>query len=575
MSETVNFIQGSKKNYDSSTMQGGVYFSKDSKEILLNGESYGNAVPADEEDLTSVNGALQLKDREVDADNFQSKGYVILRKNIVDGKNVLTQEMINQPNTIYEIRYDFDLNGEEITIPEECTLKFEGGSLDSGTVALRASTTLISANFKQGITLSTTEYAVQYTSFRDIPTKTNLKSKDLYTENCRMFVINVANFGIIGDGVTDYSDKLIQLISQYKKNKRIFYFPSGIYKFTKTLPTPAYRSFIIGDGMDNTVLLFDTETPGMTAIENPNREYCSFRNLTLANGKFNGVTNYNPNYTISVQSSPSATGTIQYHEDSFSVDNVNGVEFCGEMDNVRIRGFSGVGIINAYANNRISNCYIQQNKIGISTFVGSTYTADLRIVGSYINAGRIGVLTKNWNMLFGTFIDEMKEYAISCVPPEYYNISYTGSFKELNLNIGACHFNHIDKSLIKAINLKNSRIDCIANRTNCNYSGMDEQDISQEDLGDACAIQATLVSNCSISLSASGAQLQDTVTVDRLTGNGILKAEQVEVSSISLRNTNPKTFLGSIDRYDNQSLVTLINSAGEFTIPDKTWTTIE
>lgn len=132
MSETVNFIQGSKKNYDSSTMQGGVYFSKDSKEILLNGESYGNAVPADEEDLTSVNGALQLKDREVDVDNFQSKGYVILRKNIVDGKNVLTQEMINQPNTIYEIRYDFDLNSKEITIPEGCTLKFEGGSLDGG-----------------------------------------------------------------------------------------------------------------------------------------------------------------------------------------------------------------------------------------------------------------------------------------------------------------------------------------------------------------------------------------------------------------------------------------------------------
>lgn len=48
MSETVNFIQGSKRNYDSSTMQGGVYFSKDSKEVFLNGESYGNAVPADE-----------------------------------------------------------------------------------------------------------------------------------------------------------------------------------------------------------------------------------------------------------------------------------------------------------------------------------------------------------------------------------------------------------------------------------------------------------------------------------------------------------------------------------------------
>lgn len=58
MSETVNFIQGSKRNYDSSTMQGGVYFSKDSKEIFLNGESYGNAVPTDEEDLTSTNAGF-------------------------------------------------------------------------------------------------------------------------------------------------------------------------------------------------------------------------------------------------------------------------------------------------------------------------------------------------------------------------------------------------------------------------------------------------------------------------------------------------------------------------------------
>lgn len=45
MSETVNFIQGSKRNYDSSTMQGGVYFSKDStlkKKILWNGTAWVN-----------------------------------------------------------------------------------------------------------------------------------------------------------------------------------------------------------------------------------------------------------------------------------------------------------------------------------------------------------------------------------------------------------------------------------------------------------------------------------------------------------------------------------------------------
>lgn len=49
-----------------------------------------------------------------------------------ENRNVLTQEMINEANTVYEIRYDFDLNGSEIVIPEGCVLKFEGGELNNG-----------------------------------------------------------------------------------------------------------------------------------------------------------------------------------------------------------------------------------------------------------------------------------------------------------------------------------------------------------------------------------------------------------------------------------------------------------
>lgn len=134
MSENVNFYQGSKENYNPSEMQGGLYFSKDSKEILLNGESYGNATPADEEDITAESGNLKLRDRAYDADNFSGKGYKILRKNIVEGKNILTQDMINEANTVYEIRYDFDLNGATITIPEGCVLKFEGGTFKNGVI---------------------------------------------------------------------------------------------------------------------------------------------------------------------------------------------------------------------------------------------------------------------------------------------------------------------------------------------------------------------------------------------------------------------------------------------------------
>ena len=45
-------------------------------------------------------------------------------------RNILTPIMMNQPNTIYEIRYDFDLNGETIEMQEGCTLIFNGGSVN-------------------------------------------------------------------------------------------------------------------------------------------------------------------------------------------------------------------------------------------------------------------------------------------------------------------------------------------------------------------------------------------------------------------------------------------------------------
>lgn len=50
----------------------------------------------------------------------------------IELRNILTPVMINHPNTIYEIRYDFDLNNTEITIPEGCILDFQGGNFSNG-----------------------------------------------------------------------------------------------------------------------------------------------------------------------------------------------------------------------------------------------------------------------------------------------------------------------------------------------------------------------------------------------------------------------------------------------------------
>lgn len=92
----------------------------------------------DEEDLTTkqVNGVdvIQFKDRPSSASNFSSIGKKYLRKNMVDGINVLEPYMISEPNTIYVISYDYCLNDAYITLPENSTLQFEGGTINGGSL---------------------------------------------------------------------------------------------------------------------------------------------------------------------------------------------------------------------------------------------------------------------------------------------------------------------------------------------------------------------------------------------------------------------------------------------------------
>ena len=59
-------------------------------------------------------------------------------------RNILMPNMINQPNTIYEIRYDFTLS-EDITVPDNCVLEFDGGSI-SGAYTITGNNTKIKAN---------------------------------------------------------------------------------------------------------------------------------------------------------------------------------------------------------------------------------------------------------------------------------------------------------------------------------------------------------------------------------------------------------------------------------------------
>lgn len=105
------------------------------------------AIP-DEEDLTMITqGTRQVtkfKDKAYDPASFSGMGRVYLRKNVTKVQdpntretktvNLLTQKMLGKENTIYVIQYDYNLNGQTINVPENCILKFEGGSLSNGTI---------------------------------------------------------------------------------------------------------------------------------------------------------------------------------------------------------------------------------------------------------------------------------------------------------------------------------------------------------------------------------------------------------------------------------------------------------
>lgn len=117
-------------------------------------------------------------------------------------RNILTPAMINHSNTIYEIRYDFDLNSGEITIPEGCTLKFIGGRLTNGIL-----------NFNN--TLLNGEISI------DCDVSGNISNKDIY----------VKWFNPHADGVTDDSRIIRKAYTLANKNGAKLVFDNKIYMY--------------------------------------------------------------------------------------------------------------------------------------------------------------------------------------------------------------------------------------------------------------------------------------------------------------------------------------------------------
>ena len=144
-----------------------------------------NPFTPDEEDLTVKNDRLKLADKTYDSASFSGMGRVYLRKNMVSNVNTLTQDMFYKgaagsrtpnTNTIFIIQYDYTLS-EDITIPDNCVLYFDGGSI-GGAYTITFTDTLLMGkpDIKLNVTCDGT-----------------LKNKELHVEW----------FGAVGDGTYD------------------------------------------------------------------------------------------------------------------------------------------------------------------------------------------------------------------------------------------------------------------------------------------------------------------------------------------------------------------------------------
>lgn len=115
--------------------------------------SLGNIVnAADDEDLMVKDNLLKFNDKSYCENTYSGYGRVFVRKNILDGVNVLEQYQLDKPNTRYIIQYFHCLDGKTIEVPDHCILDFTaGGWMRNGT--LICDDTLIIAPRPEDITV--------------------------------------------------------------------------------------------------------------------------------------------------------------------------------------------------------------------------------------------------------------------------------------------------------------------------------------------------------------------------------------------------------------------------------------
>lgn len=178
--------------------------------------------------------SLTFADKNYNTIDYSGLGRVYLRKNIQTvvnpntritySTNLLTQQMLNKENTIYEIRYDFDLNGQEIIIPKGCVLDFQGGSLNNGLLNLNRCNVVNVSNEvifdKINIIQPRTNSIVKVCWFKNI----DISTINMLKSVCRVLSFEYVNIELTESIVIESTDEVKEIYGckgSYTRNSRI------------------------------------------------------------------------------------------------------------------------------------------------------------------------------------------------------------------------------------------------------------------------------------------------------------------------------------------------------------------
>ena len=382
-----------------------------------------DSILPDEEDLTGVrmgsNEYLKFKNKDYNPENFSGLGRNFVRKNIVDGINLLSKEQFPTNSTIYVIQYDHDLNGTSLDIPPNSTLYFEGGSISNGTLHFNNTTLAGNPNIIADITGTIANANVEVGWFGAkgdgladdtlaIKRALALKAPLILATNLTYVVsstLEVYN-DIIGNSSRIKNREVQMPYSLIHINQRSF-------PFVTTIKDLYIEGNDLGTGMvtTSTITGVDIDAP-YVVLDNVKVKYCKIGILAkkYTINILNCMSNYNTknlsiysnaymandiNITGGNYSSPTGEYSVIVGDTDFSdavLDDYQGAR-------LMLQGFSwdgGTLLINNVCNITVDNCYVEnpKNKKCIElNKVADNLLVNCEIKNSYIRGGDYGIKT--------------------------------------------------------------------------------------------------------------------------------------------------------------------------------------